>query len=133
MSLEALVLKTCDDAPVGVLALYGEVNSETVSKMDAHVAALMREFGKVVVDFTHTVYVSSAGWRGLMDESSKKGPARLAVAGMQPSVRDVYDLLGMAYLITAYDTVREAVVSVAGPVANVPAPRNAKTGITSAP
>ena len=122
MSLEALVLKTCDDAPVAVLALYGEVNSETVSTMDAQVAVLVCQFGKIVVDFTHTVYVSSAGWRGLIDESQKSRPARIAVAGMQPSVRDVYDLLGMAYVLPAHDTVRDAVVALSSPAQDTTAP-----------
>lgn len=112
MSLQAIVTKTTDEPPIAVLALYGEVNSETVSVMDVQLNLQLQQCGRVVVDFSQTVYVSSAGWRSLVDRCSKSRPAGVVVACMQPAVRDVYDLLGMGYVLGAYDTVRDAVVAV---------------------
>lgn len=126
MSLQAIVTKTTDEPPVAVLALYGEVNSETVSVMDAQLNLQLQQCGRVVVDFSQTVYVSSAGWRSLVDRCSKTRPAGVVVACMQPAVRDVYDLLGMGYVMNAYDTVRDAVVAVQRAQSQPPAtpPRN---------
>lgn len=117
MSLQAIVTKTTDGPPVGIVALYGEVNSETVSLLDAHLNSLLQQCGRVVVDFSQTSYVSSAGWRSLVDRCSKTRPAGVAVACMQVSVRDVYDLLGMGYVLGAFDTVRDALAALQQPPA----------------
>lgn len=126
MSLQAIVTKTTDEPPIAILALYGEVNSETVSVMDAQLNQQLQQCGRVVVDFSQTVYVSSAGWRSLVDRCSKTRPAGVVVACMQPSVRDVYDLLGMGYVLGAYDTVRDAVAALQGPQAPAPTPPQRK-------
>lgn len=125
MSLQAIVTKTADEPPVAILALHGEVNSETVSVMDAQLNELLQQCGRVVVDFSQTAYVSSAGWSSLVDRCSKTRPVGVVVAGMQPSVRDVYDLLGMGYVLGAHDTVREAIVFLQRPpVQPATAPRS---------
>ena len=115
MSLQAIVTKTTDEPPIAIIALYGEVNSETVSTMDAQLNQQLQQCGRVVVDFSQTVYVSSAGWRSLVDRGSKSRTAGVVVACMQPSVRDVYDLLGMGYVLGGYDTVRDAVAALLRP------------------
>ena len=131
MSLQAIVTKTTDEPAIAILALYGEVNSETVSVMDAQLNQQLQQCGRVVVDFSQTVYVSSAGWRSLVDRCSKTRPAGVVVASMQPSVRDVYDLLGMGYVLGAYDTVRDAVAAlVLPPVAAATPPQRKPSGST---
>jgi len=131
MSLQAIVTKTTDEPAIAILALYGEVNSETVSVMDAQLNQQLQQCGRVVVDFSQTVYVSSAGWRSLVDRCSKTRPAGVVVASMQPSVRDVYDLLGMGYVLGAYDTVRDAVAALLRPpVAAATPPQRKPSGST---
>jgi len=117
MSLQAVIAWPSEEPTVAVLTLCGEVNSETASIMDQHVDACLRRGGRVVIDFSNTEYVSSSGWRGLIDRCSKSKPAAIAVACMQPGVHDVYDLLGMKYVLRAFDTVRDAVAALAAPVA----------------
>lgn len=111
MSLQSFVTQTTDETPIAILAFYGEVTSESVSEMDAQLDRLLRQRGRVVVDLGQTAYVSSAGWRSLVDRCSRSRPAGVVVACMQPSVRDVYDLLGMGYVLGAHDTVRDAVLA----------------------
>jgi len=111
MSLQSIVTKTTDAPPVAIVAVYGEVNSETVSEFDREIDRQLEDCGRVVIDCTHTLYVSSSGWRGLIDRSSAGRPAGIAVACMQPAVRDVYDLLGLGHVLSSYETIREAVVA----------------------
>lgn len=114
MSLEAIVRRPGIDQPVAVLALYGEVSSETASKMDESIDVLMQEFGRLVLDLTHTLFISSAGWRGLLERSHKGAQAQIRLAGMQPSVLDVFYLLGINYVVAAHETVGDATAAFTG-------------------
>jgi len=110
MGFEGIATQTGGDSPVAILAPYGEITSENVSDMEKSMDSLLRDFAQLVIDFTHTSYVSSAGWRTLIDRCRHvRQPIR--VAGMQCTVRDVYDLLGLNYVIAAHDTVAEAVAA----------------------
>ena len=112
MALEGIATRTCGESPVAILALYGEVTSETVLDLERTIDSLMCDFTQVVVDFQHTVYVSSAGWRSLI-ERCRQGRQPIRVAGMQASVRDVYDLLGLNYVLSAHETVADALAAFA--------------------
>lgn len=109
MLLRLLVTTTTDEPPVGLVAVYGEVNSETAALMDAQLDGRLQHSGRVVLDLSHANYVSSAGWRSLADRCTRNRPAGVAVAGMQVGVRDAYDLLGMSYVVRAYETPYDAV------------------------
>lgn len=111
MALQSIVSQTTDEPPIAILAFYGEVTSESVSEMDTQLDRLLLQCGRVVVDLAQTAYVSSAGWRSLVDRCSRSRPTGVVVACMQSSVRDVYDLLGMGYVLGAHDTVRDAVLA----------------------
>lgn len=111
MSLQSIVTQTTDEPPIAIVAFYGDVTSESVSEMDTQLDRQLQQCGRVVVDLAQTAYMSSAGWRSLVDRCSRNRPTGIVVACMQSSVRDVYDLLGMAYVLGAHDTVRDAVLA----------------------
>src|SRR5262249_43675089 len=111
MPLQARVTRAPDDLPIAILALQGEVNSESVPLMEEHIDRCLRAHGRVVIDFSNTVYVSSAGWRGIMDRCSKGKPASVAIACLQPAVRNVYEMLGLSHVLSACDTVSDAIAA----------------------
>lgn len=66
--------------------------------------------GAVVVDCAHLDYVSSAGLRALMiaSKTAKARPRGLAVAAMQPVVREIFAISRFDLVIPGFPTVREA-------------------------
>ena len=90
--------------PVGRLDAVGaDVFSDTV------VATLADEPQKTVVDLTSVAFVSSAGLRALIDLSKRVSQCgRLAVCGLNPNVRQVFELVGFDRIMTLCDDLAAA-------------------------
>jgi anti-anti-sigma factor len=110
MGFEGIATQTVGESPVAILAPYGEITSENVLEMQRTIDALLGNFTHLVIDLTHAAYVSSAGWRALIDRC-RQGRQPIRVAGMHSTVRDAYDLLGLSYVITAHETVSDAIAA----------------------
>jgi anti-anti-sigma factor len=130
MPLQAHVTRVPGDLPIAILALHGEVNSESVTVMEEHIDRCLRAYGRAVIDLSNTVYVSSAGWRGIMARCSKGKPASIMIACMQPSVRNAYELLGLSHVLSARDTVADAIAALRSAAGWEPPPpaRNPRGG-----
>jgi len=105
---------------VGVLTVSGQIDAYSAPEMEESLNPLIDEHqGKVVVDLTAVDYVSSAGLRillaglkrarGLQGDASQTGDLR--VVGLQPQVKEVFDIAGFTPLFKIHDDVTAAVHS----------------------
>ena len=108
---------TISDAPEGgviVVSPHGRIDSTTSALLDRHLQGLAAAGQtRVVVDFTGVDYISSAGLRVLL-ALAKRGrdqKGRVALFGMNDSVRQVFELAGFVALFTIAPTRAEAVQS----------------------
>ncbi len=66
--------------------------------------------GRVLIDFSGVEYISSAGLRALMTASKKTKAAggRIAVAALQPMVKEIFEISRFALVVPVYETSAEA-------------------------
>jgi anti-anti-sigma factor len=67
----------------------------------------------VLVDLSNLLYLTSAGFRALLmatDEAEQRS-AWFALCGMTATVRDLFEMGGLASVFTIFDSRREAVAS----------------------
>lgn len=97
-----------------VLEPAGRLESKTSPELDKKVVALLaageRRF---VVDLGATEYVSSAGLRVLLMLAKKVsgGAGRLALCGLNPQVREVFEIAGLGALFLIRETRDEALAA----------------------
>ena len=93
------------------ITLRGELDAHSVQQLDSALAGLIVESAVwVVVDLSEVGYVSSAGVMRLiaaMDDARKVG-GDVALAGVQPQVQQVFELLGLKDILRFYPGVGEA-------------------------
>jgi anti-sigma B factor antagonist len=99
---------------VEVVKVEGRIDANSAPGMEALInAPLERGVKKIVVDLSGVEYMSSAGLRVLL-ASLKKTRAmggEMRLAGMQPFVKEVFDMTGFSRLFTVSPTAEEAVKS----------------------
>lgn len=97
---------------IAVIRIEGHLDTYTSNKF-SHVLEdlLSKKHFKIVVDLEKVEYISSAGWGICVGEirniQNNKGDLKLA--GLTPDVEEVYKLLEFHSIITAYDTVDDAI------------------------
>ena len=82
---------------VAVVEISGRVDSVQAPKLHERVAALMTEGQRaILLDLSKVEYISSAGFRVLLLLARQAGQsgARLALCGLSPKVRQLFDLGG---------------------------------------
>lgn len=108
MPLMCSIKRKTSQRPFAVLQLDGNVDASGTSKLDEVLSLLLSQGHKrLVVDVTNVAYVSSAGWRsflGAVRSATEKG-TNLLFVGMSPTVKDVFDLLGLERVIEAHETI----------------------------
>jgi anti-sigma B factor antagonist len=71
-----------------------------------------QESPRLVLDFSQSPFVSSAGLRVIVQAAKKcLGGGKLVLCGIAPLVRQVFDLAGLDRILTINDRVDEAVKS----------------------
>lgn len=103
-------------ADVVILKLAGRVDQETSASLQARLQELIGRLSPphtvgLVLDLAGVPYMSSAGLRALMvgaKESKAKG-SKLAIAALQPVVREVFHISRFDKVIATYGEVHEAV------------------------
>jgi anti-anti-sigma factor len=111
VSLTCTIRRKSPNRPFPVLKLDGSVDSASTEKLDTVLNLLMDQGNsRIVVDLQGVNYVSSAGWRAFMGAVRATAEKRidLLFVGMQATVQDVFDLLGLERVITVYDSVGAA-------------------------
>lgn len=97
-----------------VVAVGGRIDSNTAGLVEK---ALLAHAGepRLVVDLGAVEYVSSAGLRVflMLAKKSKAGGGKLALCGLAPGVKQVFDLAGFTPLFTIEPDAAAALVRIA--------------------
>jgi anti-sigma B factor antagonist len=97
-----------------IIKITGSVDSLNADQLSATFAPPIAE-GRVrlVADFSHVNYTSSAGLRSLLAavKESRRGGGDLRIAGLQPQVERVLTLAGFTGIIKVFADVDAAVAS----------------------
>ena len=92
-----------------VAILDGRLDTATAALTETRLLAML-EKGGVIADLSAVRYVSSAGLRVLLKaaKQAKASGASFAVVGLQPPVREVFEISGFDKIIPAFGTLAEA-------------------------
>lgn len=98
-----------------VLTLTGRLDSNTAPELERVLPARMESGEAVVVDLSQVSYVSSAGLRVLLKGAkiARSSGHGLALSGMAPSVREVFDISGFSTIFTIESDVGAALAALA--------------------
>ena len=109
-----MTISEAHEGGVVVVSPRGRIDSTTSAALERHLQGIAAAGqARVVVDFSGVDYISSAGLR-VMLALAKRGrdqKGRVALFGMNDSVRQVFELAGFVALFTIAPTRAEAVHS----------------------
>lgn len=97
-----------------VLAPTGRIDHETSEAFQEALLARLSTCSAggdhVVLDFRGVDYIASAGLRALMlaARQAKARGGRLVIAGLQPVVKEVFDITRFALVLEVFPSVRDA-------------------------
>jgi len=100
------------DNGVCVIGLTGYLDAHTASDLERTMQEVINNgCHRMVIDFTHLEYISSAGLGVFMVfiESVRKEGGDIKLASMKERVFSVFDLLGFPVLFQIFSSVSEAV------------------------
>ena len=95
---------------VTIVGLNGRVDSSTAKSFEERLTALFRSGrNRVMVDFKHLVYISSAGCRVLLVASrlAEKSDGQLALCNLTTDVMRVFELGGLTDFFAIYPSREE--------------------------
>ena len=98
-------------AAATIVPLQGQINSANAAAIEAQVLALVDGGTKnLILDFAGLDYISSAGLRMVLVVAKrlKQESGLLVLCGMQPHVREVFEISGFDKIIPAFSTRAEA-------------------------
>ena len=92
-----------------IAAIEGRLDTETAPVVERQLLDLLGKTG-VVLDMAAVRFVSSAGLRILLKaaKAAKAAGRGFALCGLQPAVREVFDISAFAQIIRASETRAEA-------------------------
>jgi anti-sigma B factor antagonist len=101
---------------VTIVGVNGRVDSSTAKSFEERLVGLFQSgHSRVMVDFTHLVFITSAGCRALLvaTQLARKVDGRLALCNIGADVMRVLELGGMADLFAIYPSREEALAKLA--------------------
>ncbi|MCA6078279.1 STAS domain-containing protein [Fulvivirga sedimenti] len=104
-------IRTRSEENFNVMKVIGEIDASSSIQLDEAIGDIISEgAGNLIVDCSELSYISSAGLGVFMSyiEEFRKQDAGLVIAGLNPKVRNVFDILGLDQLLTISDTVEDA-------------------------
>jgi anti-anti-sigma factor len=110
-------------ANVVIVHVDGRVDHSTApafgSMLLPHVEGCSKEEKKILVDLSKVNYMSSAGLRVLMiaAKGCRKQDGAIVLSGLQPSVREVFNIGRFDMVLDTYTTVRDALAAISPPAA----------------
>ncbi len=99
-------------ANVHLVSFSGQLNSGNASNAETDIVALITQGHRnFVFDFTNLDYISSAGLRVVLVAAKRLKPekGRLVLFGMQPQVREVFDISGFLNILDVVESREEAI------------------------
>jgi len=106
-----LNIKSQPEGGAFALSFEGHLDTKTAkSAEDALDGALAAGQTKIAIDFAKLEYISSVGLRVLLStmKKLKKAGGKLHLAGMNPTVKEVFDISGFSNIFTIFGTRAEA-------------------------
>ena len=110
-------LKPQQYADVLVLTIAGKINHNGSDTLRDNLLPFIEDrdssYAKVVLDMSGVEYMSSVGLRVLMlaAKSAKKLERTLVVAGLNSTMREIFEISRFHLLYDTYDSLREAVAA----------------------
>jgi stage II sporulation protein AA (anti-sigma F factor antagonist) len=104
-------------ANVLVLIPEGRLDSNTVAEAESDLLARIEPGDRrVVLDLAGLDYISSAGLRLVLLAAKrlKQAGGRLALCGLRPQIREVFEISGFVSILTVVGSRQEAEAAVAG-------------------
>jgi len=93
------------------VSLAGRLDSSNAAESESKLlAAQDGGEAKMAVDFSKLDYISSAGLRVilLLAKKARQGNGKLVLFGMQPQIRDVFEISGFLQILKVVETKEEA-------------------------
>lgn len=109
--LEITVSLDGENSDIAVLTLNGYVDSSTLKGVTQTIRERMsRGTRRFLLDLSATTYVSSRGWRALLENAraAREAGGGMAVASMIRDIRGAYELMGGSSDLPVFDQVHEA-------------------------
>lgn len=93
-----------------VAVLEGRLDTATAATTEARLMEMLKGGRGLIVDLSAVRYVSSAGLRVLLKaaKQAKAAGVHFSVAGLQPPVREVFEISGFDKIIPAFASRTEA-------------------------
>jgi anti-anti-sigma factor len=105
----------CGD--VKIIGLHGRLDAATSPGVEKRLLALVAQSEtRIAFDLSALSYISSLGLRVLLvvAKQVQVGGGRLALATLNDSVREIFELAGFTQLFSVFQTIDEAVAYCAG-------------------
>jgi anti-anti-sigma factor len=103
MELKSEAMKRCE-----LVTVSGRIDSATAPDLEKLLLGLVQAGRKnIVVNLAQTDYISSAGLKALLSAQMKVRkalpPGDVVISGIQPELKDSFDLVGFDRLFSFYD------------------------------
>lgn len=95
-----------------LLSVTGQIDSHTSSQLeDALNTELIAGHFRIIVAFDNVTYISSSGLKVLVTAWRKAHDANgdVLITGLQPRIREVFEMIGFDMMFSIYDTVPSAI------------------------
>jgi anti-anti-sigma factor len=110
-------------ADVVVAVPVGQIDHNTATRLEQALAPILADAASaktaVVLDFAGVNYISSMGLRVLMAAAKKMraSNAPIAVAGLQPTVDEIFEIARFKFVLQVFPSVRAALQALSAPAA----------------
>lgn len=93
-----------------IVAIAGSMDSTTSPEAQKALDGVLAVASKVALDFTKLDYISSAGLRVLLGAAKTllASGGSLGIFGLNPSVREVFEISGFSTILAVYPSEAEA-------------------------
>lgn len=100
-----------EESDYHLIEVSGEIDASSSIELDNALKNAAGLHMKIIVDLQNLEYISSAGLGVFISylEDLKKQQIKLVLFGLQDKVREVFDILGLQYLMNITDTKEEAI------------------------
>ena len=103
-------ISTRTSSDTHIVAIAGSMDSTTSPEAQKALDGVLAVASKVALDFTKLDYISSAGLRVLLSAAKTllASGGSLGIFGLNPSVREVFEISGFSTILAVYPSEAEA-------------------------
>lgn len=103
-------IKTISEGDLHTIEVAGEIDASSSIELDNALKTAAASYLKILIDLSQLEYISSAGLGVFISylEELKKNHVKLVIYGLQPKVKEVFEILGLQHLMYIAITKEEA-------------------------